>query len=107
MSIRRRIVAGWAVLCLAGLAATSVLEAGPPAGTPSSPGSEPTPTDTYTVDCRELADDIAQARAEAERERREALDPSAAPRRPSATLRTMVVPRECADEFEDSGLMTR
>lgn len=107
MSTRRRIAAGWAVLCLAGLAATSALEAGPPAGTPSSPGREPTPTATYTVDCRELADDIAWARAEAERGRREALDPSATPVRPSTTLRSVLVPRECVDEFEDRGLMTR
>ncbi|SFK22969.1 hypothetical protein [Streptomyces pini] len=107
MSTRRRIAAGWAVLCLAGLAATSALEAESSADTPSSPDRESAPADTRTVDCRELADDVARARAEAERGRHEALDPSASPVRPNTTLRSMLVPRECADEFEDRGLMTR
>ncbi|WP_410539820.1 hypothetical protein [Streptomyces sp. KL2] len=111
MNARRRIAVGWAVLCLAGLAATLALGTEPSADTRRSPGGEPTPTGTYAVDCRELADDVAQARAEAEaeaeRERREALAPSATPVRPNATLRTVMVPEECADEFEDRGLMTR
>ncbi|CAL9342591.1 hypothetical protein [Streptomyces radiopugnans] len=107
MNARRRIAVGWAVLCLAGLAATFALGTEPSADTRRSPGGEPAPTGTYAVDCRELADDVAQARAEAERERREALAPSATPVRPNATLRTVMVPEECADEFEDRGLMTR
>ncbi|MBN3932105.1 hypothetical protein IQ279_21180 [Streptomyces verrucosisporus] len=107
MSVRRRIVAAWAVLCLAGLAATFALETDPSAGTPSPRGGEPAPADTRAVDCRELAADVARARAEAERGRREALDPSVTPVRPNTTIRTMAVPPECVDEFEDRGLMTR
>ncbi|MFD6323662.1 hypothetical protein ACFWOL_12525 [Streptomyces sp. NPDC058442] len=107
MSVRRRIVVGWAVLCLAGLAATSVLDAEPPADTPESPAGEATPSGTYAVDCQEFADDIAQARAEAERERREVLDPSATPGRPNATARAVAVPEECADELKNLDLKDR
>ncbi|CAL9441404.1 hypothetical protein SUDANB176_02254 [Streptomyces sp. enrichment culture] len=107
MSARRRIAVGWAVLCLAGLAATSALDAGPSTDTPESPAGDPAPTGAYAVDCQKIADHVEQARAGAERERREALDPSASPGHPNATFRTVTVPEECADELEDRGLMTR
>ncbi|CAL9579825.1 hypothetical protein [Streptomyces sp. Tu 3180] len=104
MSVRSRVFAGWAVLCLAGLVTTSALDAEPSADRPESPAGEATPTGPYAVDCQEIADGIARDRAEAERERREALDPSAAPGRPTATFRTVAVPEECADELEHRGL---
>ncbi|MFI8303114.1 hypothetical protein ACIF80_06645 [Streptomyces sp. NPDC085927] len=104
MNARRRIVAGWAVLCLTGLAATLALDAEPSTDAPESPAGKATPAGTYAVDCQEIADRVEQARAEAERERREAPDPAAAPGRPNATVRTVAVPEECADELEDRGL---
>lgn len=106
MSARRRVVAVWAGLCLGGLAATSALNAEPSTGTPGSPVEEPTPAGVVAVDCEEIADHVERARAEAERERREALDPSAAPTYANQTLGTQVVPQECADELEDRGLTT-
>ncbi|GAB3167885.1 hypothetical protein [Streptomyces incanus] len=107
MNVRRRIAVGWAVLCLAGLAATSALDAEPSTDASEFPAEETTPTGTYAVDCQEIADHVERFRAEAERERREALDPSATPGRPNATDRTMSVPEECADELEDRGSGTR
>ncbi|GAA3827720.1 hypothetical protein [Streptomyces chiangmaiensis] len=108
MSARRWIIATWTGLCLAGLAATSALNGASFAGTLESPTGEPTPAGTYVVDCQEIADDIEQARAEAERERQQALNPSAAPAHPGrATVKVMAVPEECADELEDRGLKTR
>ncbi|MBL3668363.1 hypothetical protein JL475_20685 [Streptomyces sp. M2CJ-2] len=97
MSARRRIVVGWAVLCLAGLAATSVLAADSSRDTRKSPAGEPMSTGTDVVDCQEVADDIAQARAEAERERREVLDPSTTPANPKMVITYRAVPEECVD----------
>lgn len=98
---------GWAVLCLAGLAATSALDADSSGDTRKSPTGEPTPTGTYVVDCQEVADDIARARAEDERERREAPDPSAAPANPRQGITYRAVPEECVDELEDRDLKER
>ncbi|MEU9349531.1 hypothetical protein AB0D65_00565 [Streptomyces griseoloalbus] len=75
-------------------------------GGTGGPVGEPTPAGAVAVDCEEIADHVERARAEAERERREALDPSAAPTYAIQTLRTTVVPQECADELEDRGLTT-
>ncbi|MBL3668360.1 hypothetical protein JL475_20670 [Streptomyces sp. M2CJ-2] len=108
MSVRRRIVVGWAVLCLAGLAATSALDAEPYTDKPESPTEEPVPTGTYVVDCKATADDLEQARAEAERQRQEALNPSATPTyRGGVTAKDVWVSEECVDELEDRGLKTR
>ncbi|MFD7996101.1 hypothetical protein [Streptomyces mexicanus] len=101
MSARRWIIAVWAGLCLAGIAATSALNAGTYTDKPDSPSEEPVPTDTYVVDCQAIADDIEQARAEAERERQEE------PLKGRATAKTVWVPEECADELEDRGLKAR
>ncbi|WP_031508486.1 hypothetical protein [Streptomyces megasporus] len=106
MSARRRIVAVWAGLCLAGVVAASALDAEPDTGPPASPTGEPTPTATDAVDCEEIADHVARSRAEAERERREALDPSADPVvRDRAFATMMVVPEECLGVLEARGLM--
>jgi len=108
MSARRWIIAAWAGLCLAGMAATAALNAGSAPPGPAVPAEEPTPTGTHAVDCQEIAGDIEQARAETERERLEALDPSATPaHRGRLTARAVAVPEECADELQDRGLMTR
>ncbi|MBO3676693.1 hypothetical protein [Streptomyces sp. NEAU-YJ-81] len=108
MSARRPIIAAWAGLCLAGIAATSALNAEPYTDKPGSPAEEPTPTGTYAVDCQEIADDIEQARAEAKREQPEALNPSATPlHQGTVTFEAVAVPEECADELEDRGLKTR
>ncbi|MFE4330007.1 hypothetical protein ACFRQM_11215 [Streptomyces sp. NPDC056831] len=106
MSTRRQITAAWAGLCLAGIAATSALNAEPYTDKPVSPVNEPTPTGTYAIDCQEIADDIEQARAEAKREQQEALKPSATPAYQS-TVTDWAAPEECADELEDRGLKTR
>ncbi|MGW6456958.1 hypothetical protein ACWF94_13730 [Streptomyces sp. NPDC055078] len=106
MSARRRIIAAWAGLCLAGIAATSALDTEPHPGEPMSPVEVPTPTGTYAIDCQEIADSIEQARAGAEREQREALKPSATPGY-QITVRDVAMPNECADELEDRGLKTR
>lgn len=98
---------GWAVLCLAGLAATSALDADSSGDTRKSPAGEPMPTGTYVVDCQEIADDIAQARAEVEREWREALDPSATPANPRLAVKDWAVPEECVDELKDLDLKER
>ncbi|TWF87961.1 hypothetical protein [Streptomyces capillispiralis] len=100
----RRVVAVWAGLCLGGLAATSALTADPSGDAPGPPGGEPSPGTPYAVGCREIADEVEQARAEAERERREALDPSAGPAPGDRTLTATVVPEECADVLRDRGL---
>lgn len=101
MNARRWITAVWAGLCLAGIAATSALNAGTHTGKPESPTGEPVPTGTYAVDCQAIADDIEQARAEAERERQEE------PSKGGAVAKDVRVPEECADELEDRGLRTR
>lgn len=107
MSTRRWIIAVWVGLCLAGIAATSALNAGPYTDKPESPTEEPVPTGTYVVDCQEIADDIEQARAEAERQRQEALNPSGTPTyQGGATIKGFLVSEECADELEDRGLKT-
>lgn len=108
MSTRRWIIAVWAGLCLVGIAATSAVNAGPYTDKPESPTEEPVPTGTYVVDCKAIADDIEQARAEAEQERQQALHPSAAPTyQGRATMKDVWVPEECADDLEDRGLKTR
>ncbi|CAL9441718.1 hypothetical protein [Streptomyces griseomycini] len=107
MSVRRRIVAGWAVLCLGGLAATAALRAEPSAGTAEAPAGEPSPTGPYAVDCREIADHVERVRAEVERERKEALDSSTAPAHRNADVWDMVVPEECADALEGLGPSVR
>ncbi|WP_406735497.1 hypothetical protein OG508_37295 [Streptomyces sp. NBC_01108] len=102
MSTRRPIIAVWAGLCLVGIAATAALNAEPYTDKRDSPAQEPTPTGPYAVDCREIADHIEQARAEAKREQQEALNPSATPAYQS-TVRDVAVTEECADELEDRG----
>ncbi|MFF6980233.1 hypothetical protein ACFZAV_21460 [Streptomyces sp. NPDC008343] len=101
MSARRWIIAVWAGLCLAGIAGTSALNAEPYTDKPESPTEGPVPRGTYVVDCKAIADDIEQARAEAERERHEE------PLKGRATMKDVWVPEECADELEDRGLKTR
>ncbi|MEW1681805.1 hypothetical protein [Streptomyces sp. NPDC093594] len=106
MSTRRWVVAVWAGLCLVGIAAASALNSGPDTDKPESP-QEPVPTGTYVVDCQEIADDIERARAETERQRQEALNPSGTPTyQGGATATDFLVPEECADELEDRGLKT-
>ncbi|MFJ9584457.1 hypothetical protein [Streptomyces acidicola] len=107
MSPRRWVIAVWAGLCVAGMAATSALNGGPYADKPASPTEEPVPTGTYAVDCQEIADGIEQERAEADRERQEALNPSVtATYQARDTVKVMAVPEECAGELEDRGLKT-
>ncbi|MFD7757570.1 hypothetical protein [Streptomyces sp. NPDC059757] len=101
MSARRWIIAVWAGLCLAGIATSSALNAGTHTDKPESPTEKPLPTGAYSVDCQALADDVEQARAEAERARQEE------PLKGRATAKTVWVPEECADELEDRGLKTR
>ncbi|MGW2329613.1 hypothetical protein ACWC5C_28185 [Streptomyces sp. NPDC001700] len=104
MNTRRWIIPVWAGLCLAGIAATSALNAGSP-GKPDSPYVEPTPTKTHPVDCQKIADDMEQARAEAERKRQEALRPSATSEYGRQfTVTGSRLPEECVDELEDRGL---
>lgn len=98
LSVCRGIVLAWAGLCLAGIAATSALDAEPYADEPESPAGEPTPTATYTVDCREIADDIERDRAGAERRMREGLKGG------HVTVRDVAVPEECAGVLEARGL---
>lgn len=94
-------IAAWAGLCLAGLAATSVLTAEPYADKPDSPYEQatptPTPTATYTVDCRQIADDIERSRAEADRQVQEGFSGN-------VTFREIAVPEECAGVLEARGL---
>ncbi|NBM16186.1 hypothetical protein [Streptomyces sp. GC420] len=82
MSARRWTVVGWAVVCLAGIAAE-------PATDPSeSPAGEPTPTGSYAVDCEEIADDVEQARLLDDAKMRAAGHAeSDRPPRPSTTVR--------------------
>ncbi|MFF3253166.1 hypothetical protein ACFYWP_19640 [Actinacidiphila glaucinigra] len=101
MSARRWITAVWAGLCLAGIAATSALDAGTQTGKPNSPAEESVPTGTHVVDCQAIADDIEQARAEAEQERQEE------PLNGRFTAKTVRVPKGCADEVENRSLKTR
>lgn len=108
MSVRRPIIAAWAGLCLAGIAATSALSSEPYTDKPGAPAKQPTPTGTHAIDCQEIADDIEQARAEAKSEQQEAVHSSAPPlHQGTATVKTVAVPEECADELEDRGLKTR
>ncbi|MFE2539007.1 hypothetical protein [Actinacidiphila glaucinigra] len=95
MSTRRWIIAAWAGLCLVGIAATSALNAGSYPDKPRSPTEEPTAA--HPVDCEALADDIAQARAEAERESHDG----------NFRATSVLVLEECADELEERGLKTR
>jgi hypothetical protein len=105
LSARRWIIAVWVGLCLAGIAATSALDVEPHTDEPESPAEKPIPTGSYVVDCQEIADDIEQAQAEAERERQEMLNPSATPEyRGTDTLEMVAVPEECADELEERGM---
>ncbi|GGU15827.1 hypothetical protein ACH4HG_15250 [Streptomyces coeruleorubidus] len=104
MSARRRIVAAWAGVCLAGLVGTYALNAESPTGGSGSPAGEPTPTGTYAVDCQEIADQIEQARAEALREHREAFGPSPTVGYQSVIVGDVAVPEECAEELEDLGM---
>ncbi|MGW9597170.1 hypothetical protein ACWHLZ_43685 [Streptomyces chartreusis] len=106
MNTRRWLVA-WAGLCLAGIAATSVLNVGPYTDKPESVTKEPIPTGTHVVNCQEVADDIAQARAEVERERQEVLNPSTTPGQGGITFKAVMVPEDCADELEGRGLKGR
>ncbi|MGV9291516.1 hypothetical protein [Streptomyces sp. NPDC003719] len=104
MNGHRRIVAVWAGLCLAGLAATAALGADPYADGPGSPGEDPAPTASHAVDCAEIADRVAEGRRE--REEAEAWPaPSASPsQRAVQTLTVTIVPEECADELDARGL---
>ncbi|RNG17816.1 hypothetical protein [Streptomyces botrytidirepellens] len=105
---RRGIVIAWAGLCLAGIAATAALNAEPYTAQPESPAGEPTPTATYTVDCRRIGDDIERGRAEAKRRQQEALKPSGAPAYQGRVIFTDVaVPEECVDHLKDRGLWGR
>ncbi|MEU1939492.1 hypothetical protein ACH49O_36950 [Streptomyces coeruleorubidus] len=104
MSARRRIVAAWAGVCLAGFVGTYALNAESPTGDSGSPAGEPTPTGTNAVDCREIADQIEQARAEALREHREAFGPSPTVGYQSVIVGDVAVPEECAEELEDLGM---
>ncbi|MGW0184420.1 hypothetical protein ACWDV7_01490 [Streptomyces sp. NPDC003362] len=90
---RRRIVTAWAVLCLSGLAATSVLTSEPYTETLEFPAEEPTPTGTHAVDCQELADYVEDA-----------LDPSPPPGYGGSFAVDVAVPQECADELAERGL---
>ncbi|WP_143645427.1 hypothetical protein [Streptomyces swartbergensis] len=105
MSARRRIVAAWAGVCLAGLVGTYALNTGSSTGGSGSPG-EPAPTGTYAVDCQEIADHIAQARAEARREHLEAVGPSPTTGYQSVIVGDVAVPEACAEELEDLGAGT-
>ncbi|MET9774368.1 hypothetical protein ABZ023_08840 [Streptomyces sp. NPDC006367] len=101
---RRRVVAVWAGLCLTGAVATLALEGGPHPAASEAPTGEPTPAGTRAVDCEEIADHIEQDRAEAERARREALDPSASPDGTfTMTHKVFAVPRECAETLGERG----
>ncbi|MFF5720635.1 hypothetical protein [Streptomyces buecherae] len=104
MRLRWWTAGAWSVVCLVGLGATVVLDAERPSGA-TSPTRGPAPGGgTAAVDCREVAEDIARARAEALRERREALDPSAAPTRRRLAFTATTVPKECADELAERGV---
>ncbi|MFF2845049.1 hypothetical protein ACFVT5_01785 [Streptomyces sp. NPDC058001] len=106
MSTRRRMVVVWAALCLAGIAATSALTAEPDTDKPKSPTEEPTAT--RPVDCEEIADRLEQGRAEGERARQEALNPTATPtHRGTLTVTDMAVQEECIDVLKDRGLTKR
>ncbi|MGD1224943.1 hypothetical protein AB9Q10_41725 [Streptomyces krungchingensis] len=102
MSARWWITAVWAGLCLAGITATSALNAGTHSDKPGSRTEEPVPTGTHAADCQAIADDIEQARAEAERERRQD-----EPSQGRATFKAVWVPEECADELVSRGLKAR
>ncbi|MGA5140675.1 hypothetical protein [Streptomyces azureus] len=106
MSARRRIVAAWAGVCLAGLLGTYALHTESSTGGSGSPAGEPAPTGTYAVDCQEIADYIEQARAEARREHREAPGPSPTTVFQSLIVGDVAVPEECAEELEDLGAGT-
>ncbi|WP_063730478.1 hypothetical protein [Streptomyces sp. RTd22] len=105
---RRGIFVAWAGPCLAGVAATAALSAEPYTGQPESPAGEPTPTATYTLDCRRIGDDIERERAEAKRSQQEALEPSgAATSQGRVIVRDVAVPEECVDHLEDRGLWAK
>jgi len=105
---RRGIFVAWAGLCLAGTAATAALDAGAYTDPPESPAGEPTPTATYTLDCRRIGDDIERERAEAKRRQQEVLKPSgAATSQGRVIARDVVVPEECVDHLEDRGLWAK
>ncbi|MHB9847714.1 hypothetical protein ACSYGO_00550 [Streptomyces krungchingensis] len=48
-------------MCLAGIAATSALNAGTHTDKPESGTEEPVPTGTHAADCQAIADDILEA----------------------------------------------
>ncbi|MGX1564358.1 hypothetical protein [Streptomyces sp. NPDC055506] len=107
MRARRRIVVAWAGLCLAGLAATLALDSESYTDGSDASTEEPTPSGTNVVDCQEIADSIARARAEARREEREALGPSPTVDYQSVIVGDVAVPEECADELDDLGIKSR
>ncbi|MER7715368.1 hypothetical protein ABTX99_00215 [Streptomyces flaveolus] len=104
MSAHRRVVAVWAGLCLAGLAATAALRADPYTDGPGTPGEDPTPAESHPVDCEEIADRVARdVREHDEAQGRAA--PSVSPAyRGDTTFTVTLVPEECADELEARGL---
>ncbi|MFD3621630.1 hypothetical protein ACFWWT_41840 [Streptomyces sp. NPDC058676] len=102
MTARRQIIVAWAGLCLLGIVATAVLDAGPSTQKSDSPVEEPTPvaTGTYAIECQDIADHIEQARARAKREQQEALNRYPSPgQRGTFTVEDVAVPEECADEL--------
>ncbi|MCT9137915.1 hypothetical protein [Streptomyces violarus] len=104
MNARGRIVAVWAGLCLAGLGATLALNTPASTDESESPTREPMLTGTQAFDCQEIAASVEEARAEAGRERREAVGSSPTAAYQSVIVGDVAVPEECADEIEDLGV---
>lgn len=86
-------------LCPGGLVATWALTV-EPSEPPRTPAGEPAPDGGHAVDCREIAASLARDRAEAERRRQEALDPSEGDPYVVQSLVDVAAPAECADEIE-------
>jgi hypothetical protein len=104
VSARRRVVAVWAGLCLAGLAATAALRADPYADGPGAPGEDPTPAESHPVDCAEIADRVARERREHDEAEGRAAPSTSASYRSDTTFTVTLVPEECADELDARGL---
>ncbi|MEU0848281.1 hypothetical protein ABZ387_09965 [Streptomyces flaveolus] len=104
MSARRRGVAVWAGLCLAGLAAAAALRADPYADGPGAPGVDPTPAESHPVDCEEVADRVARERREHDEAEARAVPSPSPSYRGEATFTVTLVPEECADELDARGL---